>query len=242
MMSRSCCVEWRFAALVAICLAISCLAVGGRQVAGEDRLAVDMTTKLGNHVQVPFFSADVTSIEPELKHLMVTDLEQVLQLVVKTLKGRLTSESSSYFDSMKGGLAWTKMLGQLTMMARAQEAKRPKSAKVSAETRRAFNKYMQAMFGRMLDQSKLEAKRLRGAPKEPAALANKIELYLSDLIETMQSSPAGVYIDLPRGTYNGRPFEQHMSQLMGELSHNGYGGVFKVLDTMMSLLVKLSSS
>lgn len=216
------------------------LTIGGySSLASSEQLAVDFTSKNGNQIQVPFFSSDLTSVDPELKEFLVTDTKVVLEMIGKTLISRLTAKKSA-FSALQGGYAWTKLATQIGMIARSQESKRPASAKTILGIRNAFNKAMQSMFKRAQEASK--AINLKGTPKEPQVLAEQLEMFISDFIETIEASPVASYNDWSRATVNGEPFEQQMAELMAKLSYNGYSPVFTSIEMLLNLLVKLSGS
>lgn len=224
----------------AVSLVLVVLAIGGHSGAPVDQqLAIDMTTKNGNQIQVPFFSPELTSVEPELKDYLVNYTEEMVNLVGETVIGRLTAKRSP-FGALQGGLAWTKLAGQVAMVAHSQESKQPESNKKIAGTRSAYSKAMNVMFRRLQAASKTID--VRRTPKDPIALSKDVRMFIEDFIEIIRASPVSSYVDWSRGTINGEPLEATIAELLAKLSHNGYGAVFGALEMLVNLQMQLSGS
>lgn len=193
---------------------------------GNSELAIDYSSR-GIHWQFPYFMPQLRSIDPQLKQVLIENMEETLNILKEALSNSL--------DGKGGWLMWGKTSARMLKMGRDQ-ANRRAALKIKVGTNGSFNKHMPVMFKDLVAQSKIVEEKLKGTQPDPQALKHLINTSIDSLLEAFKSSPTAIYVDWRRATANGQPFDEFAGNIMGQLRYNGFGAIIGVLDKLMTFV------
>lgn len=196
--------------------------------------AVDIITKNGAHVQMPYFDKNVRTISPELKETLTNNAHEMIGMISVRMRQSLV-ENENWMTSKA---RWAKFGATLLTTGIGQSSKIKKLSKDLTPLRVRVNQSVKEMFNDLVKKSEELAGPMskEDGSKDLAKLNSDLQAYLDNLVETVESSPVGTYIDLADGSIDNEKFVDHTSKLMARLRINGFDRAFGALQTLLNHL------